>query len=239
MRTALIFLFIFQLMPYALQAQQKRLTYIDSAMEFLAYWKKEHKRIEGSRLLDNTALNHMDSLLFIGYKGDRPFDRIEGKVYQRDLNDSGGWKIIDSVPVERRDIKLMTSQWKHPMIAKWDATVFPGCRIVTQEQVDSFFKAYFKLCLAPSSAREKDHYEDSAWAHTPVYNTLQLMKKDEWWQKGYWKISNPVFIKGGRFAVLIYWHFYENTFITYDVGLYKKTNNKWAYFGYIRGGDVN
>jgi hypothetical protein len=124
---------------------------------------------------------------------------------------------VDSITFSKKELEFAINKMQRPEVARWDSGIFPNANFITKKKVDSFF--------TPRRLIGSEAYE--------------RRKQEILWSQGYWKFSNPVFLKNGTFALVFYWNYRLSACVSYYLNVYKIEDGKWHWFGRLWWGNMN
>ncbi len=224
-------------------AQNLSNKYKDSVKDFFLELSTAQKDFGSPLILDNPILlyNYVDSIALLEDNKHFRFNINRTKVYKYKypINDVISSR-IDSIAFSKNEMQFLIAKMQTPAIQNWDTEIFPTSHFVNKREVDSFFKLYYFVWGKAVDVIKKCDYVDTIkMKNYSVYRQYKQMQRNILWYQGYWKVSNPIFLKNGKVALVFYWHFYGNTYVSHCFNVYKKENGHWNYFGYINGGNIN
>ncbi len=235
--TAYIFSFHSELI-----AQNLSNKYRDSVKDFFSEWIAAQKEFENPLILDTSVLFYcqVDSMTLLK----------ENEHFRFSLNGTKAYKYrypisdyitarIDSITFSKKELEFLVNKMQKPAIQNWDIEIFPKSHFVKKREVDSFFKLYYSVWSKASDVMSECNYDTLKMKSYSICRQFKQMQQNILWDQGYWKFSNPVFLKNGSVALIYYWLFSGNTYVCYEFNVYKKENGHWNYFGYIDKGSIN
>ena len=222
-----------------LSAQKITKSYKDSVKDFFTDFMFVNKHFDSSLILDNPVLlyNKLDSFVLLEENHFR-FSIHGTKSYQHKYP-TDGWNPIDSISFSKKEIEFFIAQMQKPKLLKWDNEIFPLTTIIRQEKIDSFFTPYWETRNKVSDILRNCHYDTLKCMNDASYRQYKQLRQNVLWRQGFWKFSNPIFLKKGKVAIISYWNYSGDFYVYHSINVYRKKQGHWAYFGYIDSGNFN